>query len=620
MSKDYIQTLKQCIHERDVDQLEKLLEDKPLANQEYIDCLNIILTQSWHYSHETIAGYLQLMKSPTSVDALLKTAQMKFEYLEYDNSEALARKCTWALADIGTDLSKSALKKLSDFKEPQIASYARKRVDNWEAEIKRKGNIKNPSLPDYYFLDQYKNKPWLVWLIICLCRQRKRQEWLGEIHNTLSKLELPRKGQVPDLNDWTYRYHGMGLCLYGPNEEALDVDFHDNDVNTIDPYFFASRVTELTPAPLPEQRLLRWIPDESLIYAAIKILQAEGILSPAKSHVFKLSHRLEEIWKQIAEIDFSNHQIFDNWIRQLEATEPNTQYQEVNDAHINWLEELLTLENKSNSLFGGVLKALPDDKQLALCKKCLNEPISHSTAQAVEALHRMKNPPVQEVLGLLKRLKPQKHHPFIAWQSCHFLLDRDIEKERCIKLIVAFSNQRIVKGYGGNPYDYELAYLCLIHDPKTGIKLLRRALRSKTPYAINQAAALMAAIDKPWCHYELEMALKTTPEDGDTTSHRYLAAAMIFSSNPNVQNRGKQLIPPSRVRTENDIGYTYDEVVEASMDDEFPDKVEEARKDLMQFDLKAISEAWAPIDEKELNKETGLFTNFLNKTWKSFFK
>ena len=610
--KEYIKELILCIHEKDANQLENLFYEKPITNQEYIDYLNLILTQSWHNSHETIASYLQQIKSPASITALLEAAQMKFKYLEYDNSEALARKCIWALADIGTDKSKAALENLSGFNESTIAGYAKKRIDNWESELNRKAGNNNHTIPDYYFLDRYKNKPWLVWLIICLCRQRHRQEWLGEIHQKISKLDLPRHGQVPDMQDWSYHYHGIGLCLNGPNQEVLDVDFHDNDVKTIDPYFLTNRITRLNPVPKPEQRLLRWLPNESLINAGIKYLQGES-LSSAESHVFKLSQHLEEIWEEIAEMNFSEDNIYESWLNQLEATKTGKENQEIVNAHINWLEELLSLKNQSNSLFGGVLNALPGDKQLALCEKYLKKPISHSTAQIVEVLHYRKNSPVQGVVELLDRLKPKKHHPYIAWQICRFLLKLGIDKEHCIKTLNAFSDQRIVKGYGGNPYDYELAVLCLAYAPKRGFKLLRRALRSATPYAIQQTAALMAAIDEPWCHYELEMAINDYLQVKEPTNRRVLATAMINSSNIDVKEKGKQLIPPSRVRTETDIGYTYDEVVEANLDEGFAANVKKASQDVLKLNLKTINEAWVPIEEKKSEKMVGLFSKFLRK-------
>lgn len=58
--------------------------------------------------------------------------------LDYENSYALARKCTWALADIGTADAKLALQNLSNVADQEISLYARKRLQQWSLEINRK--------------------------------------------------------------------------------------------------------------------------------------------------------------------------------------------------------------------------------------------------------------------------------------------------------------------------------------------------------------------------------------------------------------------------------------------------------------------------------------------------
>jgi HEAT repeat protein len=63
---------------------------------------------------------------------------MKLEYLQYDENFALARKCTWALTDIGTDAAMAKLQELAGSSNPKIRSYARKRLENWQGEIHRK--------------------------------------------------------------------------------------------------------------------------------------------------------------------------------------------------------------------------------------------------------------------------------------------------------------------------------------------------------------------------------------------------------------------------------------------------------------------------------------------------
>jgi hypothetical protein len=101
-----------------------------------------LVTESWHTKHEDMALLLQEKKEPSSVKALSEAALMSLEYLGHDESYGFARKCTWALADIGTVESKRALEKLSTNSNEHIAMYAKKRIDNWEQEKGRKGSAK----------------------------------------------------------------------------------------------------------------------------------------------------------------------------------------------------------------------------------------------------------------------------------------------------------------------------------------------------------------------------------------------------------------------------------------------------------------------------------------------
>jgi len=65
-------------------------------------------------------------------------ATKKFSYLEHDNSLGLSRKCTWVLADIGTDQSRIALQKLADCGDLAIEDYAKQRLSKWNYELARK--------------------------------------------------------------------------------------------------------------------------------------------------------------------------------------------------------------------------------------------------------------------------------------------------------------------------------------------------------------------------------------------------------------------------------------------------------------------------------------------------
>jgi hypothetical protein len=101
-----------------------------------------LLLQPWHHKHEDIARTLQNLCVPETADALASAALIKHEYLEYNDSQAFARKCVWALADIGTPQARAHLENLARGPHLEVVAYAQKRLDNWEGELKRKGGIR----------------------------------------------------------------------------------------------------------------------------------------------------------------------------------------------------------------------------------------------------------------------------------------------------------------------------------------------------------------------------------------------------------------------------------------------------------------------------------------------
>lgn len=83
-----------------------------INNEKFVPVLNELLVCSWHEQHENIAMALQKFRSPSSVNNLFQTINTKYQYLDYDDSYALAVKCIWALGDIGNELAKGKLEEL----------------------------------------------------------------------------------------------------------------------------------------------------------------------------------------------------------------------------------------------------------------------------------------------------------------------------------------------------------------------------------------------------------------------------------------------------------------------------------------------------------------------------
>ncbi|CDG95454.1 conserved hypothetical protein [Xenorhabdus bovienii str. puntauvense] len=101
--------------EENSDAIEYFLYFGALLKYEYtcIHILNILILMQWHNSHEDLARLLQRYKDPSSVDALYQVSNFELEYLDFDDSYALAVKCIWGLGDIGTPEALEKLKILS---------------------------------------------------------------------------------------------------------------------------------------------------------------------------------------------------------------------------------------------------------------------------------------------------------------------------------------------------------------------------------------------------------------------------------------------------------------------------------------------------------------------------
>jgi hypothetical protein len=100
--------------------------------QELTDIFIRLILEEWHERHEDIASILQEAKSARSVEALFKATNLKLDYLDYDDSHALAVKCIWALGEIGNDEAKEKLQVLSKSNNEIISDNAKQQINRIE--------------------------------------------------------------------------------------------------------------------------------------------------------------------------------------------------------------------------------------------------------------------------------------------------------------------------------------------------------------------------------------------------------------------------------------------------------------------------------------------------------
>lgn len=99
-----------------------------LVNEELLPLLNNLIISDWHEQHENIAIILQELRSPSSVENLFTAINKKYNYLDYDDSCALAVKCIWCLGDIGNDKAKDKLNILAKSSNVIISNNAVKQL------------------------------------------------------------------------------------------------------------------------------------------------------------------------------------------------------------------------------------------------------------------------------------------------------------------------------------------------------------------------------------------------------------------------------------------------------------------------------------------------------------
>jgi hypothetical protein len=64
---------------------------------EHLGLLLLLCSANWHQKHEDVVSMLAQLRAPEAVDCLYLSAQWIPEYLNFDDSRALATKAIWAL-------------------------------------------------------------------------------------------------------------------------------------------------------------------------------------------------------------------------------------------------------------------------------------------------------------------------------------------------------------------------------------------------------------------------------------------------------------------------------------------------------------------------------------------
>lgn len=91
---------------------------------ENLEALLGLVSEPWHFKHEDIVTALGQIKTPKAVEALYAATQWIPDYLDFDESRALAIKAIWALGRIDGPEADAALSKLTTDSDLILAEAA----------------------------------------------------------------------------------------------------------------------------------------------------------------------------------------------------------------------------------------------------------------------------------------------------------------------------------------------------------------------------------------------------------------------------------------------------------------------------------------------------------------
>ena len=93
-------------------------------SEEHFPMLLSLVKDDWHFSHEDVVSALSDFQTPKAVEGLHAATQWIPEYLDFDESRALAVKAIWALGRIKGPEADAALGELANDPDPILAESA----------------------------------------------------------------------------------------------------------------------------------------------------------------------------------------------------------------------------------------------------------------------------------------------------------------------------------------------------------------------------------------------------------------------------------------------------------------------------------------------------------------
>ncbi len=121
------------------------LNTESLTEVEELEIDKMFFRGDWHEIHDQLASGFQFSRHPVLSKFLFE--QIKSNKIPEFEYKPVSRKAVWALADIGTNESKTYLTELAQGEDETVKEFANKRITYWDKETERKGRMIPSFLP-----------------------------------------------------------------------------------------------------------------------------------------------------------------------------------------------------------------------------------------------------------------------------------------------------------------------------------------------------------------------------------------------------------------------------------------------------------------------------------------
>jgi uncharacterized protein DUF6896 len=366
--------------------------------------------------------------------------------------------------------------------------------------------------------------PWSRRLVVALEAHVLRQRWVAKVVRDSIQVgpmaiasdgafghPSPPNGQVPELPDWSYMFHGVGCCFTHLDGIVIDVDFDEYGADSVDPYFYGRYLASLPHPSGVEATLRRPRPLDDWWMAELDSLRGPGwiegdhrvrvtslgarwaeALTPAFQVMSGAQDSAERLRAALLVEDFP-------WAAQMGAAPPPTEVQlraaECAALRASQLERELRASRARGTF--SALAVLDGARAAPLAEKILGDgPLDGLTSLALDYLLAREAPPEADILlSLATRARgtapPAPHLRTLAILTLLKGYRADSVSDRLRGRVL---DALLPDAHSGEGIAAALHWLL---DPEPGLVRLERCLRSTVPLARADAAAAFVLIGTP---------------------------------------------------------------------------------------------------------------------------